>query len=56
MAKAERVTVTLAAALIQGIDRCDRNRSRFIADVGGHQEADPFDPADLRLAATALTS
>jgi len=29
----ERVTVTLAAELVEGIDRVERNRSRFIAEA-----------------------
>ena len=29
----ERVTVTLAAELVEGIDRLERNRSRFIAEA-----------------------
>lgn len=29
----ERVTVTLAAELVEGIDRIERNRSRFIAEA-----------------------
>ena len=33
MATTERVTVTLPAALIEGIDRLERNRSRFIAEA-----------------------
>jgi len=31
MATTERVTVTLPAKLLERIDRCERNRSRFIA-------------------------
>jgi len=31
MAGTERVTVTLAAGLVESIDRLERNRSRFIA-------------------------
>ena len=33
MAGTERVTVTLAADLVEGIDRIERNRSRFIAEA-----------------------
>ena len=33
----ERVTVTLSAALIEGIDRLERNRSRFIAEAVEHE-------------------
>jgi len=29
----ERVTITLAAELVEGIDRLERNRSRFIAEA-----------------------
>ncbi len=29
----ERVTVTLSAELVEGIDRLERNRSRFIAEA-----------------------
>lgn len=32
-ASSERVTVTMPAELIAGIDRFERNRSRFIADA-----------------------
>lgn len=33
MATTERVTVTLPADLVQGIDRLERNRSRFITQA-----------------------
>ncbi len=33
MGSTERVTVTLAAELVEGIDRLERNRSRFIAQA-----------------------
>ena len=33
MATTERVTVTLPAKLLERIDRCERNRSRFIAEA-----------------------
>jgi hypothetical protein len=33
MGTIERVTVTLAAELVEGIDRLERNRSRFIAEA-----------------------
>lgn len=33
MATTERVTVTLSAELVEGIDRLERNRSRFIAEA-----------------------
>ena len=33
MGTTERVTVTLAAELVEGIDRLERNRSRFIAEA-----------------------
>ena len=35
----ERVTVTLPADLVDGIDRCERNRSRFIAEAVAHELA-----------------
>ena len=35
----ERVTITLPAALVDGIDRCERNRSRFIAEAVAHELA-----------------
>lgn len=37
MATTERVTVTLALDLIEGIDRLERNRSRFIAEAVEHE-------------------
>ena len=37
MGKAARVTVTLAADLVEGIDRIERNRSRFIAEAVEHE-------------------
>lgn len=33
MSKIERVTVTLSAELVKGIDRLEPNRSRFIAEA-----------------------
>lgn len=33
MGTTERVTVTLSAELVEGIDRLERNRSRFIAEA-----------------------
>lgn len=33
MGNSERVTVTLSADLVEGIDRLERNRSRFIAEA-----------------------
>jgi len=33
MSISERVTVTLAAELVEGLDRLERNRSRFIAEA-----------------------
>ena len=35
----ERVTVTLSTELVKGIDRLERNRSRFIAEAVGHELA-----------------
>ncbi len=37
MATTERVTVTLPVDLIEGIDRFERNRSRFIAEAVEHE-------------------
>lgn len=37
MATTERVTVTLPIDLVEGIDRFERNRSRFIADAVEHE-------------------
>ncbi len=39
MRTTERVTVTLAAELVAGIDRVERNRSRFIAEAVAHELA-----------------
>ena len=39
MGTAERVTVTLSAELVDGIDRVERNRSRFIAEAVQHELA-----------------
>ncbi|MGH9349765.1 MAG: hypothetical protein ACRD26_21140 [Vicinamibacterales bacterium] len=39
MANVERVTVTLAAELLEEIDRVERNRSRFIAQAVLHELA-----------------
>ena len=33
----ERVTVTMPAELVAGIDRIERNRSRFIAEAVSHE-------------------
>ena len=37
MASTERVTVTLPVELVEGIDRFERNRSRFIAEAVEHE-------------------
>lgn len=37
MSTTERVTVTLSAELVEGIDRLERNRSRFIAEAVEHE-------------------
>lgn len=37
MATTERVTVTLPIDLVEGIDRFERNRSRFITDAVEHE-------------------
>ena len=37
MAGTARVTVTLAATLVEDIDRLERNRSRFIAEAVAHE-------------------
>lgn len=37
MAMTERVTVTLPVDLVQGIDRLERNRSRFITEAVKHE-------------------
>ena len=39
MSTIERVTVTLSAELVEGIDRLERNRSRFIAEAVEHELA-----------------
>ena len=39
MSTSERVTVTLSAELVEGIDRLERNRSRFIAEAVEHELA-----------------
>ena len=39
MSTTERVTVTLSAELVEGIDRIERNRSRFIAEAIKHELA-----------------
>ena len=33
----ERMTVTLSAELVDGIDRVERNRSRFVAQAVEHE-------------------
>lgn len=37
MATTERVTITLPIDLVEGIDRFERNRSRFIAEAVKHE-------------------
>ncbi len=37
MSTTERVTITLSAELVEGIDRLERNRSRFIAEAVAHE-------------------
>ena len=37
MVTTERVTVTLPVELVEGIDRVERNRSRFIAEAVEHE-------------------
>jgi post-segregation antitoxin (ccd killing protein) len=37
MSTTERVTVTLSAELVEGIDRLERNRSRFISEAVEHE-------------------
>lgn len=37
MSTTERVTVTLPVALVESIDRLERNRSRFIAEAVEHE-------------------
>lgn len=39
MAETARVTITLAAGLVEDIDRLERNRSRFIAEAVQHELA-----------------
>ncbi len=39
MGTTERVTVTLPVELVEGIDRLERNRSRFIAEAVEHELA-----------------
>ena len=39
MSATERVTITLPAELVVGIDRLERNRSRFIAEAVEHELA-----------------
>ena len=39
MGTTERVTVTLSSELVEGIDRLERNRSRFIAEAVEHELA-----------------
>ncbi len=39
MSPTERVTVTLSADLVEGIDRLESNRSRFIAEAVEHELA-----------------
>jgi len=39
MGTTERVTVTLSVELVEGIDRLERNRSRFIAEAVAHELA-----------------
>lgn len=39
MSTTERVTVTLSAELVEGIDRLERNRSRFITQAVEHELA-----------------
>ena len=48
MSTTERVTVTLASELIAGIDRVERNRSRFIAEAVEHELARRRSEALLR--------
>ena len=37
MVTTERVTITLPSELLEGIDRFERNRSRFITEAVGHE-------------------
>ena len=39
MGTTERITVTLSGELVDGIDRLERNRSRFIAEAVEHELA-----------------
>jgi hypothetical protein len=39
MSSTERVTITLSADLVAGIDRLERNRSRFISEAVKHELA-----------------
>jgi post-segregation antitoxin (ccd killing protein) len=39
MSTTERVTVTLSSELVEGIDRLERNRSRFITEAVQHELA-----------------
>jgi hypothetical protein len=39
MGAIERITVTLSAELVKGIDRLERNRSRFVAEAVAHELA-----------------
>ena len=39
MSPTERITVTLSAELVAGIDRIERNRSRFITEAVEHELA-----------------
>lgn len=39
MPSVERVTITLSSDLVEGIDRLERNRSRFIAQAVGNELA-----------------
>ncbi|MFW6730393.1 MAG: hypothetical protein ACODUE_01440 [Synechococcus sp.] len=41
---AERVTVTMPAELVAGIDRVERNRSRFIDEADPKADSDLLDP------------
>ena len=47
MAGIERVTVTLPNDLVRGIDRLEKNRSKFVAEAVGH-ELDRRRRAELR--------
>jgi hypothetical protein len=39
MSATERITVTLSAELVDGIDRLERNRSRFVAEAVANELA-----------------